>query len=84
LKISEYLKNITKRNIKKSSITFSVFISECINKISISDVKLNDSFILKEIWRQLNGFPPVLEPIRDELNRMLVESKEKEDQEKTK
>lgn len=35
-------------------------------------IKLRDSFIFKEIWRQLNGFPPVLEPIQDELNRMLL------------
>jgi multidrug efflux pump subunit AcrA (membrane-fusion protein) len=34
-------------------------------------IKLRDSFVLKEIWRLLNGFPPVLEPIQDELNRML-------------
>lgn len=34
-------------------------------------IKLNDSFVFKEIWRQLNGFPPVLDPIQDELNRML-------------
>lgn len=47
-------------------------------------VKLNDSFVLKEIWRQLNGFPPVIEPIQDELNRMLIESKEKESQDKNK
>ncbi len=35
-------------------------------------IKLSNSFIFKEIWRQLNGFPPVLEPIQDELNRMLL------------
>jgi hypothetical protein len=35
-------------------------------------IKLNDSFVLKEIWRQLNGFPPVKEPIQDELNKMLA------------
>jgi multidrug efflux pump subunit AcrA (membrane-fusion protein) len=34
-------------------------------------IKLRNSFIFKEVWRQLNGFPPVLEPIQDELNRML-------------
>jgi hypothetical protein len=34
-------------------------------------IKLRDSFLFKEIWRQLNGFPPVLEPIQDELNKML-------------
>jgi multidrug resistance efflux pump len=36
-------------------------------------IKLRDSFIIKEIWRQLNGFPPVLEPIQDELSKMLLE-----------
>ena len=35
-------------------------------------IKLRDSFVLKEIWRLLNGFPPVLEPIQDELNKMLT------------
>lgn len=39
-------------------------------------VRLRDSFVLKEIWRQLNGFPPVLEPIKDELNKMLVDKSE--------
>lgn len=34
-------------------------------------IKLRDSFVIKEIWRLLNGFPPVLEPIQDELNKML-------------
>ncbi len=34
-------------------------------------IKFKDTFVLKEIWRQLNGFPPVLEPIKDELNKML-------------
>ncbi len=36
-------------------------------------IKLRDSFVIKEIWRQLNGFPPTLEPIKDELNKMLVD-----------
>ncbi len=36
-------------------------------------IRFNETFVLKEIWRQLNGFPPVLEPIKDELNKMLVE-----------
>ena len=36
-------------------------------------IKFRDSFIFKEIWRQLNGFPPVLEPIKDELNKMLLD-----------
>lgn len=34
-------------------------------------IKFNHTFVFKEIWRQLNGFPPVLEPIKDELNKML-------------
>ena len=38
-------------------------------------IKLRDSFIFRELWRQLNGFPPVLEPIQDELNKMLNSKK---------
>jgi multidrug efflux pump subunit AcrA (membrane-fusion protein) len=34
-------------------------------------IRLADSFVLKEIWRQLNGFPPVIDPIKDELNQIL-------------
>ena len=34
-------------------------------------IKLRNSFVFKEVWRQLNGFPPVLEPIQDELSKML-------------
>lgn len=34
-------------------------------------IGLQDTFILKEIWRLLNGFPPVLDPIKDELDKML-------------
>ncbi len=44
-------------------------------------IKLADSFILKEIWRYLNGFPPVTEPIKDELNKMLIKSKESQAEE---
>jgi multidrug efflux pump subunit AcrA (membrane-fusion protein) len=33
-------------------------------------IKINNSFILREIWRQLTGFPAVKEPFEDELNRM--------------
>jgi hypothetical protein len=36
-------------------------------------IKLKDSIVIKEIWRQLNGFPPVLDPIKDELNKMLTQ-----------
>lgn len=34
-------------------------------------IQLSKTFIFKEIWRQLNGFPPVIEPVKDELNKML-------------
>jgi biotin carboxyl carrier protein len=34
-------------------------------------ITLSNSFIAREIWRQLNGFPPITDPIKDELNRML-------------
>lgn len=44
-------------------------------------IKLNDSFILKEIWRQLNGFPARLAPIEDELNKMLRPKEEKDKEE---
>lgn len=36
-----------------------------------SYIKIRDSFILREIWRIMNGFPPLQEPINDELNRIL-------------
>lgn len=36
-----------------------------------SYIKINDSFVLREIWRIMNGFPPLQEPIYDELNRIL-------------
>ncbi len=35
-------------------------------------IRLQDTFILKEIWRVLNGFPPVQAPIKDELNKILM------------
>ncbi len=41
-------------------------------------IKLRDSFVFQEIWRQLNGFPPVQEPIKDELNKMLSNNKSEE------
>jgi multidrug efflux pump subunit AcrA (membrane-fusion protein) len=47
-------------------------------------IKLGDSFVFKEIWRQLNGFPPVLEPIQDELNRMLSSKNASKDDESEK
>ena len=34
-------------------------------------IRLKGSFVFREIWRQLNGFPPVLGPVKDELNKML-------------
>lgn len=46
-------------------------------------IRLADSFVLKEIWRQLNGFPPVVDPIKDELNQILADgNKNSEDSEK--
>lgn len=36
-------------------------------------IRLRNSFVLMEIWRQLNGFPPILEPVNDELNKLLSE-----------
>jgi multidrug resistance efflux pump len=47
-------------------------------------IKLRDSFVFKEIWRQLNGFPPVLEPIQDELNKMLTTKDSSKDDESMK
>lgn len=47
-------------------------------------IKLRDSFVFKEIWRQLNGFPPVLEPIQDELNKMLSSKDSSKDDESEK
>lgn len=35
-------------------------------------IHLRKTFIFQEIWRRLNGFPPVVEPVKDELNRMLT------------
>jgi multidrug efflux pump subunit AcrA (membrane-fusion protein) len=37
-------------------------------------IKMNDSFVGKEIWRQLNGFPPVVDPIKDELNKIIFKN----------
>ena len=45
---------------------------------SKANIRLSDSYILKEIWRQLTGFPPVMEPFQDELKQMLSEEKGKE------
>ena len=36
-----------------------------------SYIKIRDSFILREVWRIMNGFPPLQEPIEDELNNIL-------------
>lgn len=36
-----------------------------------SYIKIRDSFVLREIWRIMNGFPPLQEPINDELNKIL-------------
>lgn len=40
-------------------------------------IHLRKTFIFQEFWRQLNGFPPVVEPVKDELNRMLNQQGEK-------
>lgn len=42
------------------------------------NIIMTKSFIIKEIWRQLTGFPPVLEPIQDELSILLKEKSNKE------
>lgn len=34
-------------------------------------IALSDSFVLKEVWRQLTGFPAVMDPMYDELNQLL-------------
>lgn len=34
-------------------------------------IKLRDSFVLREIWRIMNGFPPLRKPIQDELDKIL-------------
>lgn len=42
------------------------------------NIIMTKSFIIKEVWRQLTGFPPVLEPIQDELNILLKEKPKNE------
>lgn len=39
-------------------------------------IQLSGSFVLREIWRQLNNFPAFQEPISDELNQILNSKKE--------
>ena len=41
-------------------------------------ISMRQTIVSWEIWRQLNHFPPVLDPIHDELNKILSK-KEKED-----
>ena len=36
-----------------------------------SYIKIRDSFVIREVWRIMNGFPPLQEPINDELNKIL-------------
>lgn len=36
-----------------------------------SYIKIRDSFILREVWRIMNGLPALNEPINDELNNIL-------------
>ncbi len=50
-------------------------------------ITLAQSFVLKEIWRQLTGLPPVSGPIKDELARMMKINKsdyDEDDKEKDK
>jgi multidrug efflux pump subunit AcrA (membrane-fusion protein) len=42
-------------------------------------IKLSDSTIIREIWRQLTGFPALNEPFIDELNQMLSEKSTKDE-----
>ena len=37
------------------------------------NIVMTKSFIMKEVWRQLTGFPAILEPIEDELNKLMKE-----------
>ncbi len=50
-------------------------------------ITLGDTVIGLEVWRQLNGFPPQQEPIKDELAKLLKAKKEaadaKDDKKKT-
>lgn len=48
------------------------------------NIILNQSYLLKEIWRQLTGLPPLIEPIEDELNKMISEKETKSIPEETK
>ena len=36
-----------------------------------SYIKIRNSFVLREVWRILNGFPPLANPINDELHQIL-------------
>jgi RND family efflux transporter MFP subunit len=47
-------------------------------------ISLSQSFILKEAWRQLTGLPPVLEPINDEIKKLLENQKEQKTDEEEK
>jgi multidrug resistance efflux pump len=48
-------------------------------------ISLARSFILKEAWRQLTGLPPVLEPMNDEIKRLMEFQKtQKSDEEEKK
>lgn len=44
-------------------------------------ISLRKTNLLWEIWRQLNRFPPTLEPVKDELNKILSKSDKDEDDE---
>lgn len=42
-------------------------------------ISLQDSFVLRELWRLLTGLPAVTDPFKDELNRLLTPEKKDSD-----
>lgn len=44
-------------------------------------ISLRETNLLWEIWRQLNRFPPTLEPVKDELNKILSKTDNENDDE---
>jgi len=44
-------------------------------------ISLQKTNVIWEIWRQLNSFPPVVEPIKDELNKLMESKKDDSSQE---
>lgn len=45
-------------------------------------ISLRETTIIGETWRQLNRFPPILEPIKDELRKLLEKKSSESDEEK--